>query len=394
MVTPPASLEGCSIALCSPATDVTVELTDSPPPDALAGWRRLVAESPGGDVTQLPGWASVRAEAGFSARYLLAYRGSRTEAELVGGAQVLERRLPVVGRVGYIAYGPLLAAHLGEDEPAASVRRALGAAVTELGRREERMLFVQPPPGADVLGADLLERGFRRSEAGIAPGQSLRLDLAASPDRLRAGLSRRLRTWTNRWDSRGITVRAGTEDDLPVLARMVANSGQHQGFMPMSEDYLRTLVTELGDAAVLFVGELEGRPVAAALFTRCAGVLRLRFAGMDRDDAVGRYNVPAAVQWHAIRWARSAGLRWFDFGGISVEAADLLDDGGRRDELRGVDRFKAGFGGELYRCPPAVELISSAPLRMCYDVSRRAPAGRRGIALAKRALRTGRVLDR
>ena len=110
-----------------------------------------------------------------------------------------------------------------------------------------------------------------------------------------------------------------------------------------------------------------------------------------RSGEVGRANVPAAVQWHAIGWAKQAGLRWFDFGGISAEAAELLADGAGRGELRGVDRFKASFGGQLYHCPPAVELIPSPLLRAGYDLSRRWPAGRRAIELAKSALRTGRT---
>ncbi|HEY2207629.1 MAG TPA: peptidoglycan bridge formation glycyltransferase FemA/FemB family protein [Pseudonocardia sp.] len=370
---------------------LSVTVTDRPQPADVAAWSLLVARAEGGDVAQLPGWATLRAGAGFTARYVLVHAGT----ELLGGAQLLERRLPLLGRVGYLPYGPVLASRLG-TLPAlhAAVSDALCGALDTLARGHLRALFVQPPTGGDSVTQGLLERGFRPSDAGAAPGASLRLDLRKDVAELRSGLSKRLRTWTNRWAARGVTVRQGTDADLPLLADLIGRSGEHQGFSGASEPYLRTMLAELADPevgqAVFFVGEQDGEPVAASLFTRCAGTLTLRFAGMDRERA-NRCNVPAAVHWHAIGYAREAGLRWYDFGGISSETAHALAAGGGRDEVRGVDRFKAGFGGELHHYPAAVELLPGPLLRAGYDLSRRTSMGRNAVEWAKRALRTGRL---
>jgi len=363
---------------------VTVTVTDRLTEADLVNWSRLVATSIGGDVAQLPEWARLRGTVGFGARYVLVH----ADGALLGGAQVLERRLPLLGRVGYVPYGPVVSRDLVDPS---AVRTALADALVGLAHSGTRMLFVQPPSGGEAVSHELLARGFRTSDANIAPAQTLRLYLHHDLTELRAGLSKRLRTWTNRWESRGVTVRVGTEADVPVLAALVARSGEHQGFAAVTEDYLTALVRDLGPNAVFFIGELDGKPVAAALFTRFAESLKLRFAGMDRDDAVSRSNVPAAVQWFAIRWAKRAGLRWFDFGGISAESADALFAGQPRDALRGVDRFKASFGGEPHRSPQAVELIASPVLRAGYDLSRRWGFGRRAIELAKAVLRTGRL---
>ncbi len=368
---------------------LTVTVTDAPSPAMLANWARLVSDTAGSDVAQLPAWAGLRSGVGFTGRWVLVHRGH----QLVGGAQVLERRVPVVGRLGYLPYGPVVAAECADDP---SVLAAVCDALAELGRRRLRMLFVQPPTGAESVSPALSARGFRPSDAAVAPAATLRLDLSRDLDELRSGLAKRLRTWTNRWTARGVTVRLGTAADVSLLAEMVADSGRHQGFAAVSEEYLHTLHRQLTVPhsvcdAVLFVGEVDGTPAAVALFTRCAGVLTLRFAGMSRSEATGKLNVPAAVQWSAVQWAKRAGLRWFDFGGISTEAADVLAVDGPRDGIRGVDRFKASFGGQLYRYPPAVELISASPLRLGYDLSRRWSAGRRAVELAKRLMRTGRL---
>lgn len=368
------------MTLSALAPVVCVRTTDTPDP----AWADLVSTTSGGDVAQLPGWATLRSTVGFTASYVQVYVGG----ELAGGAQVLERSLPLLGNVGYIPCGPLLSERYNSNSAA---RTALADALTDLAEGRLRMLFVQPPVGAEQLSGALLARGFRPSDADIAPGRSLQLDLTNDLATLRGGLSKRLRTWTNRWSARGVTVRPGTEADLGLLAALVADTGEHQGFAAVGEDYLRTLYRELGDDAVLFVGELDGVAVAAALFTRCAGTLKLRFAGMNRDEAASKCNVPAAVQWHAIGWAKRSGLRWFDFGGIGADAAAVLSGGGGRAEVRGVDRFKASFGGALYHCPPAVELIPSRLLRATYDLSRRWSVGRRALELAKAVLRTGRA---
>src|SRR5262249_13363217 len=152
-------------------------------------------------------------------------------------------------------------------------------------------------------------QGFRPSGAGIAPVASLRLDLARDEEDLRAGLRKRLRTWTRSWPKRGVQVRRGTQDDIALFARLHAATAKYQGFEPLTHDYLATLYNQLSPLghAELFIGEINSRPVAGRLYSSCGGVLKLRFAGMDRDDEAARLSVPAAVEWEAIRWAKANG---------------------------------------------------------------------------------------
>jgi hypothetical protein len=180
-----------------------------------------------------------------------------------------------------------------------------------------------------------------------------------------------------------VRVRRGSRDDIALLARLHAVTAQHQGFQPIPLDYLANLYGQLapGGQAELFVGEVEGRPVAARLFTGCGGVLKSRLAGMDRDSAAGRLKVAAAVHWTAIRWARANGYRWYDFGGISDAAVSVLqDEGSDSSSLTSWEAFKASFGGTPFRYPTPVEFLSSPLVRVAYDLTRRWPAGRRLLA--------------
>lgn len=103
----------------------------------------MVAATPGADVAQLSSWATVRRHAGFRSIFLMA----EDTAGLIGGALVLHRRLPVIGSVGYLPYGPVLPD--GASRDAAGI--AMCAALAGLTDRGLRALFVQPPRGGEPL---------------------------------------------------------------------------------------------------------------------------------------------------------------------------------------------------------------------------------------------------
>ncbi|HEU0088366.1 MAG TPA: GNAT family N-acetyltransferase [Pseudonocardiaceae bacterium] len=252
-----------------PAIRVMARL--NPSSAALQAWDALVDRTPGTDVTQFSTWGMLRGLAGFAPLYLLAHRST----DLVGGALIMTRRVPVLGSLGYLPYGPLVAAGTaGPDD----VTRALADALVVLGRRRLRMLFVQPPEGAERMSCELLRRGFRPSSAGIAPTGSIRIDLTADLAEIRSRFGKRLKSWTNRWESRGVTVRIGDESDIPLLVNLMATAAQHQGYQPLPPDYVATLYRKLAATghAALFVGEVNGVPVAADLVTRCGGMVRGR----------------------------------------------------------------------------------------------------------------------
>lgn len=349
-------------------------------------WDPLVERTPSIDVTQLTAWARVRGQVGFVPLYLFADCGDR----LLGGAQILVRTLPVIGRIGYLSFGPLVA----PDAPyPVAVRTALADALERVGRQMLVGLFVQAPEDAFAVSADLLARGFRRSSAGIAPVGSIRIDLTESLDVIRGRFGRRLRSWTNRWADRGVVVRRGDERDLPLLCELMERSAAAQGHAPLAPDYVKTLYRELApDHAALFVGELDGVPLAADLVTRCGGLLRGRLSGFDRSGPAARVSLPAAVRWQIVQWGKAEGCHWLDFGGLSEQTLDILLAGGRRPDegWPARDQPKLTFGGTAVRFAPAVELISSPLLRAGLDLAERSRRGRLALEFAARLLRSGR----
>ncbi|GAA4842925.1 lipid II:glycine glycyltransferase FemX [Saccharopolyspora rosea] len=354
---------------------------------ALRAWDRLVAETPGSDVSQLHAWARVRSTAGFGRLHVFVHRGTT----LVAGAQILVRRLPGIGAIGYLPYGPVVAAAGPERE---HVLEVLGRALATLAKNRLIMLFVQPPESADGIVPILLRAGFRRSTAGIAPIGSVRVDLSIDEEGLRKGLrNHRLSRFAKnrRWESRGLKVRIGDEQDVPVLSELMVCTAARQGFDPLSTDYLAALYRELAATGhvTLFIGEIDGVPVASHLYTLCADTVKYRLTGFDRDRDVAGVGAPGVLHWEAMRWAKAEGYRWFDFGGLNEVSLGAAADGNRAG-IPSHDSFKLDFGGTPYRFPAPVELIASPWLRRAYDAARCWPGGRRLIARTARLLRGGR----
>lgn len=365
---------------------VSVVVAADPDTQTRSAWDQLVDAIPSSDVAQLASWGELRRRVGFEPLYILAYADER----LVAGAQLLCRRLPLLGTVAYVPYGPLIASDAPDRD---DICHAVGAALEELAGHQLGCLFIQPPAGAEDVSRELFRRGFRPSTAGIAPATTLRIDLDADEEDLRRGLGKTLRNWSRRWPKENLTVRLGDERDISLLAELLAQSAEHQSFHPLPRDYLEALYWGLHPSGhvTVFVAELGGAPVAVILGTNCGGVVKVRFTGMRRSPEAMRLKAPAALRWEAIRWARSQGYRYVDLGGISEQAAGALEAARPLDGegIRGQDRFKAQFGGRLFRYPPAVELISSSSIRLGYDLAQRWPAGRRLAEGVKRVMRGG-----
>ena len=354
-----------------------------PDTDTLRSWDRLVSTTPGSDVAQLSAWASVRREAGFSPVYVLV-RSGRT---VIGGALVLCRKVPGIGLLGYLPFGPVLPA--GEERRAAT--GAVCDALAALARTRFAGLFVQPMDGGADVSGRLLQLGFRPSTAGIAPEASIAIDLSRSLDALRADLRSGTRSGITRAATRGVRVRRGSEQDLETVASLLRDTAEHHDFSAVSVPYLRSLYRELapGGHMQVFLAERDGTPLAADVLTSSGGVLTLRMTGMRRSDDVRRTGAAALLRWETLVWAKANGYDAVDLGGVPPSSVDAVR-AGRKDLASRVDGrtyYKASFGGAAFHHPPAVELLSSPLARLGYDVARRTTLGVRVLGLVKRLLR-------
>lgn len=331
-------------------------------------WDQLAARL-GAQPFQAWAWGELKGRFGWQPHRLSSAKGE-------SGAQVLIR--PFRGlSVAYVPRGPFPST----DGP---VDKALLEEIVRLAR-SRRAAFLRFEP--DVLQTDaqaadldafLKASGFRTAERTLGQRSSIRLDLAPSEDELFAAFSKGHRADVKRAERLGVKVRVGTEEsEVDSLHRMLVATTERKAFEFHTAAYYRALWRLFGDAARLYLAELDGEVVAASLVLAWGDNGLYLFAGSTRAGLESRAG--HLLQWHAIRWAKERGARTWDLWGIAdargrIEMARRkgvadgspelvrLEAEARRDPKDGLERFKKGWGGYVVRSLPAYDRVFIAPV--------------------------------
>jgi lipid II:glycine glycyltransferase (peptidoglycan interpeptide bridge formation enzyme) len=310
--------------------------------DATA-WDAALLMLPQPHILQSWAWAVLKAQTGWQARHLLWHAPTGTPA---AAAAILTRRLArgVPGAVAYIPKGPLL-----DWTDAALVEAVLSQIEAEARRQRAIFTKIDPDVRADTdtgrqVCATLARRGWRPSAEQIQYRNTVVSDLTLDEDALLAAMKPKWRYNIRLAERRGVAVRGGAAADglsrLPAFYAMYAETGGRDGFLVRPYAYYRAIWERFlaDDLGHLLLAEVAGQPVAGIFLFRF-GPTAWYFYGASTDQS--RELMPNhALQWAAMRWAKSAGCTRYDWWG----APDVLAES---DPMWGVYRFKQGFGGEF-----------------------------------------------
>jgi peptidoglycan pentaglycine glycine transferase (the first glycine) len=320
-------------------------------------WDRFLETLPDNLYQQSSLWAKVKAAVGWKHLRLVV----RENRRIIGGTQMLLRPLPRFGAVGYVSKGPVVAS----DDPA--VQEFI---LNQLDRvaRAEHILFlkIQPPHGAEELAQRLVERGARPSAIPVTPLATLRVDLRPDPEEILAGMNKYTRRNIRRAEGKGVTVRVGTEADIPTFSRLRKIHGQQRGYDPGPEDYYYSLWDTLatGGHFRFFLAEYDGQVLAANSYIAFGDVVldyHLPDSGLYK-----KLNAHTLLQWKGMLWAKECGYIWYDFGGIKMSAARaIMSNGSLPDTIEGRRaKFKKSFGGQIMLRPGVYDLSFVWPRRL------------------------------
>jgi lipid II:glycine glycyltransferase (peptidoglycan interpeptide bridge formation enzyme) len=298
-------------------------------------------------ILQSWAWGETKAQTGWRAKRLLwgeespAPRSRGRFAAWAAAGLLIRRPNRVVPlAVGYVPKGPLL--DWSDEGLVLRVLRDL-----EQTARREHALFVKIDPdviaGAaegDALVALLQRRGWVLSGEQIQYKNTMVSDLTPDEDALLAGMKPKWRYNIRLAERNGVCVRAGAVGDLPAFYAMYAETGARDSFLVRPFEYYRSiwepfLSQGLAHMLLAMVGD---EPIAGLILFRF-GPSAWYFYGAS--TAQHRDLMPNhALQWAAMRWAKSHGCTRYDWWG----APDVLEES---DPMWGVYRFKQGFGGRF-----------------------------------------------
>lgn len=355
-------------------------------------WNTLISALPGPHVLQTFEWGQIKAKYGWEPVYLVwSNRSDQLDKlDLSAAAMVLKRRIPIRGfaarlNILYLPKGPLLdwsdgplrkrvlddlqsfakqqgAIFLKIDPDVVLGKGAPDGSPTTYHPRRGPVVGLNEPKdntGQAVL-AELTQRGWQFSADQVQFRNTVLIDLSASEDELLARMKQKTRYNIRLAGKRGVTVRVGNKDDLPMLYKMYAETSLRDGFVIREAGYYQTVWQAFMQPSTLaphtsagvvdrqssiphaepLIAEVDGEPVAAIFvfyFARRAYYIY----GMSRE--VHREKMPNhLLQWEAMCRAKAAGCDTYDLWG----APEVFDES---DRMWGVFRFKEGLGGQVVR---------------------------------------------
>jgi lipid II:glycine glycyltransferase (peptidoglycan interpeptide bridge formation enzyme) len=256
-------------------------------------------------------------------------------------------------RVMYVSKGPAL------DYENTSLREAVLDHLQQIAR-QQRAVWLKidpdviaatgvpgepddtPNPTGQAFMQALQSRGWQFSGDQVQFRNTITIDLTQSEDDLLAQMSGNTRRKVRTGEKKGVTIRAGTLDDLDTLYDLYSVTGQRDDFLIRPLDYYRQAWQAFMQAGLAhaLIAEFEGQPIAHVILFHF-GLKCWYFYGASSNDE--RQRMPNyALQWEAMRWAKAQGYAVYDMWG----APDVFDES---DSMWGVYEFKRGFRGTVTR---------------------------------------------
>ncbi len=340
--------------------------------EADDAWDAFLAAAPAGHILQTARWARLKSAFGWTARRVALRTIPKADAPIEGGASILFRRLPWGQTLAYIPRGPAV-----DWRNPAQVHAVLTMARNAAAKEHAALLKIEPEaPESDDLAAVLEANGYRRSPQRVQPLSTIHVDLKGSEDEILGRMKQKWRYNIRLAERKGVTVREGGVDDLPAIQRLMDATGARDGFGVHNADYHRQATDLFAPSGLLAwrLAEHEGR-LLAAIAVFALGVTAIYMWGASSDE--DRNLMPNhAVQWDAMRWARSRGCTVYDLWGIPDEVGAAPESYAEPDSwgqggLWGVYRFKQGFGGAVVRYTGAWDLPISPLGHALYGLALR-----------------------
>lgn len=357
-------------------------------------WNSIISKLPNPHFLQTYEWGQVKAKYGWSPMYAvwdekqfsvfsdqLSVADNYIAAALILKRQILRNGFAARLSILYAPKGPLL------DWTNESLRNRVLNDLQSLAKKQGAIFLKMDPDVVSGMGIpdseeDIIEnsgqavmselkwRGWGYSSDQIQFKNTVLIDLNPTEEELLARMKQKTRYNVRLAEKKGVALRVGTSDDLPMLYKMYAETSMRDGFVIREEGYYKTvwgLFMSSGQSKIEnrkssmpftepLIAEVDGEPVAAIFVFYFAGRAYYVY-GMSRD--VHREKMPTyLLQWEAMKRAKAKGCAVYDLWG----APDVLDES---DSMWGVYRFKEGLGGKVVRTLGAWDF---APNQLWYKM--------------------------
>jgi len=243
--------------------------------------------------------------------------------------------------IGYVPHGPDIELPAEDRQPFLEWLSA--ALCSQLPKgcvflRFDLPFLIDSPNERDRLFGSPLKRAV----TDVQVPDTVVVDLTAGEDEILSRMKNKTRYNVRLSARRGVTVRDAGAEELDLWHKIATETAGRDRITLHAKSYFAALFEEAAgrsDTEIkLLVAEAEGKPLAAVILT-IFGKRCIYHFGASRTE--GRNLMPTfALQWEAMKYAKSAGCTVYDLLGIPP-----TDD--PKHPLHGLYRVKTGFGGTV-----------------------------------------------
>jgi peptidoglycan pentaglycine glycine transferase (the first glycine) len=307
------------------------------PADYDQAWDEFLAAHPAGHYTQSCPWGMLKAKFGWEVTRILV----KESDQILGGAQLLFRRLPVWGKIGYISKGPVIS----QAQP--DVMEKLLGDIEDYAKQNAILLIsIQPPSDQPEYMQPLISHQYKPSSYYIVPPSTVLIDLSQSEDEILSQMKRTTRQNIRAAKSRGVTIKEGSEVDLPAFCQIKQVTESRSDFVHYDQDYYQEAWRQFANRGnmKLWLAYFGDELLAGLMAIYFGQWVVYAWACSTRSHVKKRPN--DLLFWHAMMWGKQQGYHYCDLGGISPKVADALRQNLEPPECKekGIARYKLGFG--------------------------------------------------
>lgn len=301
-------------------------------PSSQQEWDAFVSGLSYAQFTQSWAWGELQKSVG---REVVRYFVAPDEgAEPVAAVQLVHQTRPIVGGYWLAPRGPVFASGLEQ----ATKESVLAFLADELALPAG--LFVRLEP--QLIGKTYELPTSFVPHRSYNPATTVLVDLKKSQDELLAAMHQKTRYNIRVAERHGVTVRAGTEEEIGTFLRLTKETEERDQFSAPDFSYLEKTYRIMAKAGIarLRIAEYQNEPLAMGMEMAYGDtVTYLHGASSSRHRNV---MAPFAHHWEAIRTAKEEGYKIYDFWGCNPED---VNDPNYKSSWEGITRFKLGWGG-------------------------------------------------
>lgn len=307
---------------------------------------------------QSPEWAKVKSEWKHE---MIVIKNEQKEIEAT--MSILLRKIPILNR--YIMYAPR---GFVCDYHNKEILKKLTTEAKKIAKKYKAFIFRLDPdiPKTDKIFENIIkEIGYKQKKNNkrqeLQPKWISRITLTGkTEDELLQSFSEKHRYNVRLAKRKGVTLRDGTREDLPIFYDIMKITEARDEFYVRSLSYFEKIWDAMSPNHIrLIFAEYEGKPISAVLPIKYGNKVWYLYGGSSNEHRNLMPNY--LLQFEMMKWGIETNCDVYDFRGISGVLSE-------KHPQHGIYKFKKGFNGDIIELVDEMYIVYNPVINAIFNV--------------------------